>query len=228
MRDRWLAPERSEADGRPSPGPGRRSGPRHQPIRVGARAVMGLVAGAAILSGLFTTAGGAQAPAETRPVEVSGAPLPKLGPEPDPGVGRPMPELRGAAFDGQPVRIIRDGKPKLVLFLAHWCPHCQREVPRVTAWLRGSRGPLGVDVYAVASATNREAPNYPPSAWLKREGWPAPVLADDEKGTAATAVGLSGYPFFVLVDRAGTVVHRHSGETPIPELERLIARVRGA
>ena len=102
------------------------------------------------------------------------------------------------------------------------------EVPRLAAWLRGGRGPLGVDVYAVASATKREAPNYPPSAWLKREGWPAPVLVDDEKGTAAMAVGLSGYPFFVLVDRAGAVVHRHSGETSIPELERLIARVRGA
>src|SRR5436190_1911020 len=86
-------------------------------------------------------------------------------------VAIPMPELRGTAFDGQPVRIIRDGKPKVVVFLAHWCPHCQREVPRLAAWLRGGRGPLGVDVYAVASATKREAPNYPPSAWLKREGW---------------------------------------------------------
>ena len=228
MRGRWHGLERSESDGRPSPGPRRRSGPRRQPIRAGALGAIGLVAGAAILSGLLTTAGDAQPPGETRPVEVSGAPLPQLGPEPDPGVGRPMPELRGTAFDGQPVRIIRDGKPKVVVFLAHWCPHCQREVPRLAAWLRGGRGPLGVDVYAVASATKREAPNYPPSAWLKREGWPAPVLVDDEKGAAAMAVGLSGYPFFVLVDRAGTVVHRHSGETSIPELERLIARVRGA
>src|SRR5262245_33121752 len=43
--------------------------------------------------------------AETRPVQVTGDPLPRLGGYPDPAVGRPLPELRGAGFDGQAVAI---------------------------------------------------------------------------------------------------------------------------
>ena len=32
------------------------------------------------------------------------------------------------SFDGTPVEIAPDGKAKLVVFLAHWCPHCRAEV----------------------------------------------------------------------------------------------------
>jgi thiol-disulfide isomerase/thioredoxin len=165
--------------------------------------------------------------AETRPVQVTGDPLPRLEGYPDPAAGRPLPELRGASFDGQAVAITRDGSPKLLVFLAHWCPHCQREAPLLVAWLKQGGGPKGVAVYGVASGTRPDYPNYPPSAWLRREGWPRPVLADDDRGTAGAAVGLSGYPFFVLVDAAGRVVQRRTGEIAIPDLERLLTRVRG-
>jgi len=165
--------------------------------------------------------------AETRPVQVTGDPLPRLNGYPDPAVGRPLPEIRGAAFDGQAVAITRDGSPKLLVFLAHWCPHCQREAPLLVAWLRQGGGPKGVTVYGVASGTRPDYPNYPPSAWLRKEGWPRPLLADDDRGTAGAAVGLSGYPFFVLADAAGRVVERRSGEMAIPDLERLLTRVRG-
>jgi len=63
--------------------------------------------------------------------------------------------------------------------------------------------------------------------WLPREGWPRPVLADDERSTAETTLGLSGYPFFVLVDAAGRVVERRAGELSIPDLEHLVNRARG-
>lgn len=70
--------------------------------------------------------------AQVRPVEVSGEPLPPLADGAvDPAIGRPVPEARGATFDGTVVVIVRDGQPKLIAFLAHWCPHCQREVPVV-------------------------------------------------------------------------------------------------
>ena len=63
----------------------------------------------------------------------------------------------------------------------------------------------GIDVTAVATGTNADAANYPPSAWLKREDWPFPVMADSADGTAANAYGLSAYPYFVLVDADGKV-----------------------
>jgi len=60
---------------------------------------------------------------QIRPVTVSGAPLPiALDGQQDPAVvnGLTMPDLVGASFDGTPVSITNDGRPKIILFLAHW------------------------------------------------------------------------------------------------------------
>ena len=60
---------------------------------------------------------------ETRPVTVSGAPLPPIpeaGQDPVVANGVTMPDLVGASFDGTPVSITNDGRPKVILFLAHW------------------------------------------------------------------------------------------------------------
>ena len=61
-----------------------------------------------------------------------------------------------------------------IWFVAHWCPHCQAEVPRIVALAEQGRLPEGVDVAAVSTAVDATAPNYPPSAWLDRVGWPFP------------------------------------------------------
>src|SRR5690606_20257865 len=71
--------------------------------------------------------------------------------------------------------------------------------------------PEGVDLVAVSTAADERRPNYPPAAWLDREGWTAPTLVDGD-GAAATASGGSAFPFFVAVDGGGTVVARTSGE----------------
>jgi len=54
-------------------------------------------------------------------VAFSGTILP-LSPEEgtDPAVGMPLPELIGQSFDGTPVSITNDGRPKVIFFLAHW------------------------------------------------------------------------------------------------------------
>ena len=164
---------------------------------------------------------------QVRPVTVTGAALPAFRSGADAAVGTPAPELRGASFDGTPVAVTRDGRAKLLLFAAHWCPHCQHEVPRVVEHLRDTPLPEGVDLVLVSTATAKDRPNYPPSRWLDRVGWDAPVLADDANGAAATAYGLSGFPYFVAVDRAGNVVARRSGEIGVAELDRLARTAAG-
>src|SRR3546814_5923343 len=59
--------------------------------------------------------------------------------------------------------------------------------------------PEDVDVYGVSTSTNEERPNHPPSAWLDKEGWEYPTLADSPESQTATAFGLSGFPFFVAL-----------------------------
>jgi cytochrome c biogenesis protein CcmG/thiol:disulfide interchange protein DsbE len=165
---------------------------------------------------------------ETRPVTVTGAALPKFeAGGTDAAVGQTIPELKGQSFDGSPVDIRNDGRAKLVLFVAHWCPHCQREVPLLTEYLKSNPLPSGVDLYTVSTNVTAKRPNYPPSAWLKKEGWTAKTLADSENQDAADAFGLTAFPYFVAVDGSGKVVARTSGEITTGQFAALAQQTLG-
>ena len=166
---------------------------------------------------------------QTRPVTVTGTALPELpqGGGADPAAGMVIPEAKGASFDGTPVDIRNDGRPKLILFVAHWCPHCQKEVPLLTSYLKSHKLPAGVDLYTVATATTSTRPNYPPSAWLAREGWKAPTLADSDDAKVANAFGLNAFPYFVAVDGSGKVVARTTGEITTDEFADLATKTLG-
>jgi thiol-disulfide isomerase/thioredoxin len=159
---------------------------------------------------------------ETAAVTVDGTPLPQYDSKvsPDPAVGETIPTLEGkSVFDGAPVKVAPNGKPQAIAFVAHWCPHCQAEVPRIVTLAK--QGVFdGVTVTAVATGTSSAYPNYPPSAWLKDVDWPFAVMADSKSSTAARAYGLSAYPYFVLVNADGTVAARGTGEIAPDEIER--------
>jgi cytochrome c biogenesis protein CcmG/thiol:disulfide interchange protein DsbE len=160
---------------------------------------------------------------EVRPVAITGDPLPPFGDSPDPAVGLAAPAIEGAGFDGSPVSVDPgSGRVTVVVFLAHWCPHCQREVPVLTGWEAEGGLPEGVDVISVATATAADRPNYPPSSWLAGENWPFPVIADDPSYTAGQAYGLSSFPYFVILDADGNVSSRASGEIDPDDLATLI------
>lgn len=210
-----------------------RSGSAGAPGRPGWLLPAVLVAGVAVLliAAVVVTrlggagVGGGDGLAQTRPVTVAGAALPTLeSPESDPAVGTVAPTVTGSTFEGRPVQIGGTGRPVMVLFVAHWCPHCQREVPLLAPEL-GRVTPAGVDVITVSTSVRDSDPNYPPSAWLKREGWPGTVLADDTGASTADAYGLSGFPYFLLLDRDSKVVARTSGEKTVPDVEAMLKRI---
>jgi cytochrome c biogenesis protein CcmG, thiol:disulfide interchange protein DsbE len=156
------------------------------------------------------------------PVEVQGEPLPPFeSASGDPAAGQPFPTLSGVSLDDTAMTVPQAGRPTLVLYLAHWCPHCQREVPVVQQWLDDGGLPDGVDLVGVATGIDPSRPNYPSSAWLEDEGWMPETLVDPDD-SAATAAGLTAYPFFVAVDGDGRVVSRASGELTTDELDSLV------
>jgi cytochrome c biogenesis protein CcmG/thiol:disulfide interchange protein DsbE len=223
------------ATSKPKPKSGAVAAARKKPVPwlwIGVAGLVIILAGAAIVSsgggGDKNKKSSAEGVEETRPVTVTGTPLAKL-PESgtDPAVGQPIPEAKGQSFDGTPVDIRNDGRPKLVLFIAHWCPHCQREVPLLAKYMKSNPLPKGIDLYAVSTAVNEPRGNYPPSEWLKKEGWTAPTLADSDKGEAADAFGLPGFPYFVAVDGSGKVVARTSGEISTDDFAALAAKALG-
>jgi len=137
--------------------------------------------------------------------------------------GEIAPIVIGADFDGNEVRIENDGRAKAIALLAHWCPHCQDEVPDVQAWLDSGGGVEGVDLYSIATSINSTRDNFPSSEWLDREGWTPPVIVDDEENSVYIAYGAGGFPFWVFLNSDGTVAARAAGRLGIEQLEQFMA-----
>lgn len=145
----------------------------------------------------------------------------------DPAVGQPAPVLSGLDFQGDPITVDPANGPYMIVFLAHWCPHCNAEVPRLLDWKASGAVPTDLDVIGVATAVAESAANYPPAQWFSDRGWSWPVLVDEslgegEAGKSAVAFGASGWPYFVIVGADGLVKSRASGEVSIADLQVIV------
>ena len=183
----------------------------------------------AVVAVLVTRSGGGDSGAgpQTYPVQVTGTPLPNMpdAPATDPGIGQPAPTLTGQSlFDGTPLTITPGGAgAQLLVFVAHWCPHCRRGArAREVDGVRTK--PADLNVVAVSTANDASDVNSPASAWLQRENWPTPVMADSSSNTAADAYGLPSYPYLVVVGPDGTVKARTSGELTPDELTSFVTK----
>ncbi len=150
-----------------------------------------------------------RSPLEQGKVTILGDPIPV-----DPEIGYLAPSFEAQLNTGSELVTIdpADGTVRLIGFFAHWCPHCQREVPRVSKWLEENGVPVEIEILAVSTAVREGTPNYPPSEWFIKERWPTDIFVDNQNNDLAAAYGLAGFPYWVLVDATGKVVHRSSGE----------------
>jgi len=161
-------------------------------------------------------------------VSVSGTALTDVsdGSTSDPAVGTTIPTVDGETFDGSPISIGPDGRAKVVIVAAHWCPHCQAEIPRLQQWLDDNDMPTDVDLVTIATANDPTRGNFPAGPWLRKEGWSVPTLVDDETSSAAQALGVVGYPTFVAVDADGKVIAHTSGEISMDQWVALLDAAR--
>jgi len=193
--------------------------------------IAGIVGGVIVVALIAAVAlgGGAQPGAEYGSPEIDGAlPLmPSSSTVDNTASGLAAPTMVGQDFDGAEVAIENDGRAKAIVFLAHWCPHCQAEVPRVQQWLDAGGGVEGVDIYSVSTSMNSGRDNYPASDWLDGEGWTVPVIRDDQDNSAHVAFGAGGFPYWVFVEEDGTVAMRTSGETTVADLEAIMSSLVG-
>ena len=161
-----------------------------------------------------------------QPVSVSGTPLAPMPDDgsADPAIGQKVPVVEGLDFAGNAVSldVAAGGKPTIVVFLAHWCPHCNREVPRILELDADGGIPAAVRVVGVATGSRADQPNWPPSAWLETMGWKWERMADSESADAFMAYGGSSYPTMVFVNADGTVQNRVSGEQEVETLRGLV------
>lgn len=176
-----------------------------------------------------TVPGGAAA-GEFQKVTVQGEALDPLGKDvADSSLGKVGPNITGYNFTGLSVSVnpATSGEPTMLVFLAHWCPHCNAEMPRLVRWYEKGEVPSNLRVIGVATASRKDQSNWPPSEWMQSFDWPFEVLADSETNQAAAAYGVDGYPFMVILDKDGKVVARHSGEMDEAEIPNFVNKALG-
>ena len=207
---------------------------------------IGLVAVVALVVGIIVFAGGGDDSSSnasentsdssglaslpvSQPVTVTGTPLEpfEAANNPDPAFGLEAPVLSGLNFAGEPIVADPADGPYMLVFLAHWCPHCNAEVPRLNDWKNSGAVPPELNVIGVATAASSTSENYPPAVWFSNKGWQWPVIVDEangegEAGKAAQAYGATGWPYFVIVGADGKVKARVSGEIEVTELQAIV------
>ncbi len=158
---------------------------------------------------------------ETGPVEfeVGTQLVPFVDTAGDPAVGQPSPVVEGQRFDGTDITI---GGPTeqdtLYVFLAHWCPHCNDEIPTLIGLDDDGLLPADLNVVGISTAAAEDRQNFPPSEWMVDAAWPWDVMADDENLTAIQVFGGNSFPYAVLVAADGTVLARRAGASSADDL----------
>ena len=182
----------------------------------------------AVEPGDTTPDGNAAGDEGSQPVDITGEYLPTFSGDPFDAAGMVAPVVSGFDVNGDPITIdaAADG-PYMLVFLAHWCPHCNREIPRLLEWQANGGVPAELKIVGVATAVSPDGPNYPPREWLAAKEWAWPTLLDQstgngDAGVAAQAYGASGWPYFVIVGADGLVKVRGAGEMAIEQLQSMV------
>lgn len=166
---------------------------------------------------------------EVDTVALVGEPLPALVPGADDlAVGTLAPQITATSLASGSAITLGPGRARVIGFFAHWCPHCQDELPEITEWLASTTLPPNTEFVAVSTAVDEGNGNYPPSAWFNDVGFSSPVLVDDASATLLNGMGFSGFPAFVAIDASGVVVERAGGNIGTEGLAALFDNFAGA
>tara|TARA_X000000368_G_scaffold220361_1_gene173900 strand:+ start:748 stop:1350 length:603 start_codon:yes stop_codon:yes gene_type:complete len=154
---------------------------------------------------------------------ITGQGLPEYSGENDDNVARGLdaPIFSGPNENSEIVTLEKDGNAKVLLFLAHWCGFCQKEVPVVQEYIDIIGVPQGVEIIAVATSIDRSRDNYPPHDWLAREGWSETQVYDIDRDIG-TAYGVNSFPYWVFLDKDLKVVARRTGNLPQDQVGQLL------
>jgi thiol-disulfide isomerase/thioredoxin len=159
------------------------------------------------------------------PVSVEGSSLPALpaeGADPLIGQGVRAPVSTALDLSGQEVVIGAPGQAQLVVFLAHWCPACDQEVPAIASIIASGEVPSDVEIVAVLTGYGSERPNWPPDVWLADRGYRGVVARDDVASTLLRTYGIGSFPGFAAIDAEGVVQARTSGLLPTDAILALL------
>ena len=185
-----------------------------------------LVLGLAIAIGVTLSSEPVAAGLPEGETTVNGDLLPEFAGENDDNIalGLAAPIFSAPNENSEIVNLEKNGNAKALLFLAHWCGYCQKEVPVVQGFIDSVGVPPGVDVIAIATSIDRGRENYPPQRWPADEGWSETQLYDLDR-EIGNAYGLTAFPYWVFLDKDLNVVARRTGNLPADMVGALLIQL---
>jgi peroxiredoxin len=204
------AAQESKADRREAE---RRQGQRRMMLIGGGVLAAVLVIGAFALSGggNAVSDGATAAPAGDVTVDRASGPQLQVG-DTVPGFTAPM--LGGGTMNWDDYL----GTPTVLAIWAPWCPHCQVELPRLSA---GVDAHAGVQMVSVTTAVGQQ-PGPTPQEYMDSQDLTFPVGVDDENLTLLKGMGVQSFPTTYYVDPSGKVVNVTVGEVPADQLQKIL------
>lgn len=120
---------------------------------------------------------------------------------------RTAPDFVLPDLNGQVVRLSQlKGKVVMLNIWATWCPPCRKEMPTMEVLYKKMRG---ADFVMLAASQDVDGKSTV-APYLQEGGLTFPVLLD-VNGEVGKKYGVTGYPETFIIDRQGTIVHRHIG-----------------
>jgi len=159
------------------------------------------------------------------PVSVEGTPISVPYPDDgqDPALGLPSPVITALDYDGAEVVLGAPGRAQVLVFLAHWCPVCDQELPTLRDVVSAGGVPDSVDLVFVTTGLDPGRPNWPPRRWLADAGLADVTTVRDDLGDPLMrAYGLRAYPAWAVIDAEGTLVARRQGLLPAVGVAQLL------
>ena len=87
--------------------------------------------------------------------------------------------------------------------------------------------PTDVDLYSTSVLVEPSRTNYPPGAWLEREGWTPPVILDDRNDSIHSALGMSNVPAWVVIGSDNKIIQRVASGITVEQFEELVSLAAG-
>ena len=146
--------------------------------------------------------------------------------QPDAALGMVLGDVSGVEYYTEVELTVdpTDGTARAWLVWAHWCPHCQRELPPLSTWYAENADQYpNVELISVSSSIDPARGN-PLEPYLDELQLPFPVIIDPDLALAEQ-FGLSAYPFWVFTAGDGTTLLRVAGFLEIDQVADIFSQL---
>lgn len=179
-----------------------------------------------LVAGSLVTPSASGASAAVAPSVPTGYLAPFEQGQPDAALGTVLGEVTGVEYYTQAEITVdpSDGTSRAWLIWAHWCPHCQRELPPLSEWYSENADLYpNVELISVTSSIDPARGN-PLEPYLDELQLPFPTIVDPDLALAEQ-FGLSAYPFWVFTDGDGTTLLRVAGFLEIDQVAEIFGQL---